>query len=65
MKQLIISAILAILLFSPLPVHSQTPLDRKMGFGIILGDPMGFTFKTVWSKQTDASGSIGSSYFGA
>jgi len=46
-------------------VHPQTPLGRKTGFGIVLGEPTGLTIKTAWSKQTDLSASLGSSYFGA
>jgi hypothetical protein len=46
-------------------LFSQTPLDRRTGIGIILGDPTGLTVKTVWSRQTDLTANIGSSYFGA
>jgi len=59
------TTLLALFLLAALPLYSQTPLDRRTGIGIILGDPTGITFKTVWSRQTDLSASLGSSYFGA
>ena len=62
MKYFVVLA--AMLLFAS-PMYSQTPLGRSTGIGIILGDPTGITFKTTWSRQTDLTANIGSSYFGA
>lgn len=46
-------------------IHAQSPQGKKIGFGIMVGDPTGATLK-IWSSYDNAWViDVGSSYFGS
>ncbi len=65
MRKLIFVVMMAFFAVSSGNLFAQSPQGKKIGFGVMLGDPSGATLK-IW--QTDVNAwviDVGSSYFGS
>ncbi|HEX3072364.1 MAG TPA: hypothetical protein VHP30_02005 [Ignavibacteriales bacterium] len=65
LKKIAFTIMAAMLLFGAENTHAQGPQGKKLGFGIILGDPTGGTLKYWMNNQNSLNFSIGASYFGS
>lgn len=59
-----LATLFALFLFSSSIVKAQGPEGKSFGFGILLGDPLGFTLKAWTASDQAFVGDIGKSYFG-
>lgn len=65
LKKIAYTVLVFVLLFGMENAQAQGPQGKKLGFGIILGDPTGGTLKYWTSNQNALAFSIGASYFGS
>lgn len=63
MKKAVLIIILAMFSFGTL--SAQSPKNRDLGFGIVIGDPLGLTLKYWMERDFALNAYLGSSYFGA
>jgi hypothetical protein len=56
---------LSLLIFFSSNIFAQVPSEKKVGFGIMVGDPTGITAK-FWTNDINAIDvDLGASYFGS
>ncbi len=46
-------------------IHAQSPLGKKLGFGVVLGEPTGLTVKIMTVTNNAFVADLGNSYFGS
>jgi hypothetical protein len=65
MKKLFVLMVCAFLSYASHSSYAQSPYGRNVGFGIMVGDPVGVTLK-YWNQHENAFVfDLGSSYFGS
>lgn len=60
-----VGLLLVIVIVLSCNLHAQSPMGRKLGFGISLGEPLGLTGKMWTERNAGFVGYIGASYYGS